>query len=206
MLIEGIKILAVLYRLFVFGFTHGVENMPKCPSKKAICIGLIVFFVGGISFAGLNSFFNYTNEMEFCISCHSMQINYEEYKKTLHYKNASGVQASCADCHVPKTFGPKFFAKAMAAKDVVYEMMGSIDTPEKFEARRWVLANDVWQRMRANDSRECRSCHQYANMAFEQQDKRAGKKHSTAITKGKTCIDCHAGIAHEEPLEPDDVS
>lgn len=33
--------------------------MAQCPSGKAICIGLIIFFVGGISFAGLNSFFNY---------------------------------------------------------------------------------------------------------------------------------------------------
>lgn len=180
--------------------------MPKCPSKKLICISLVVFFVGGISFAGINSFSNYTNRTSFCVSCHSMQTNYDEYKETLHYKNASGVQAGCADCHVPKALGAKLFAKVMAVKDVVYEMMGTIDTPEKFESRRWHLANVVWQQMRANDSRECRSCHQYNNMSYELQDKRAGKKHSTAISKGKTCIDCHAGIAHEEPLEPDDES
>lgn len=180
--------------------------MLTCPPKKTICIGLIVFFLGGISFAGLNCFFNYTNNTEFCISCHSMRTNYEEYKDTLHYKNASGVQASCADCHVPKDLGPKFYSKILAVKDVIYELTGSINTEDKFEKRRWDLANTVWKKMRANDSRECRSCHQYQNMSYALQDNRAGKKHSTAITKGKTCIDCHAGIAHEEPLEPDDQS
>lgn len=178
--------------------------MPQCPSKKSICIGLVLFFVGGISFAGFNTFFNYTNDTEFCISCHSMQTNYKEYKDTLHYKNASGVKAGCADCHVPKQTGAMFAAKIIAARDVFYEMIGTIDTPEKFEARRWEMANTVWQRMRANDSRECRNCHRYEDMDTSLQDKRTTKKHSTAIEKGKTCIDCHSGIAHEEPLEPEE--
>ena len=82
--------------------------MPQCPSKKMVCVGLVVFFVGGMTFAGLNSFFNYTNETEFCVSCHSMQTNYKEYKETLHYKNASGVQTGCADCHVPVALGVAF--------------------------------------------------------------------------------------------------
>ncbi|WP_455199327.1 NapC/NirT family cytochrome c [Kaarinaea lacus] len=177
--------------------------MYSCPSKKTICIGLVVFFVGGISFAGLNTFFNYTNDTEFCISCHSMNTNYEEYKETLHYKNASGVRAGCADCHVPRETGPKFVAKIIAARDVFYEIIGTIDTPEKFQARRWDMANTVWDRMRSNDSRECRSCHRYEVMDASLQESRTVKKHSTALEKGKTCIDCHSGIAHEEPLEPD---
>ena len=175
----------------------------QCPSRKAVCIGLTLFFVGGISFASLNSFFNYTNQTEFCVSCHTMQTNYDEYKETLHYKNVSGVRASCADCHVPKEFFPKFYSKFAAAKDVYHEMVGTIDTPDKFEERRWYLANLVWDRMRATDSRECRTCHSYEAMDTDEHDKRTQKKHAAAREKGKTCIDCHAGIAHEEPLEPD---
>ncbi|MDH5437056.1 MAG: NapC/NirT family cytochrome c [Gammaproteobacteria bacterium] len=173
-----------------------------CPSKKAVCIGLILFFIGMASYGGLNTFFHYTNRMEFCISCHSMKINYEEYKKTLHYKNAIGVQATCADCHVPKEFFPKLYAKIMAAKDVYHEVMGTVDTKEKYEARRWHMANLVWDKMRANDSRECRGCHDYNNMDLSEQDSRARKKHTRAPLQGKTCIDCHSGLAHTEPLEP----
>lgn len=174
-----------------------------CPSKKATCIGLIIFFIGAASYGGLNTFFHYTNRMEFCISCHSMKINYEEYKDTLHYKNAVGVQATCADCHVPKDFFPKLYAKLMAAKDVYHELMGTVDSKEKYEQRRWHMANLVWDKMRANDSRECRGCHDYENMDLSEQSRMARKKHTRAPLEGKTCIDCHAGIAHTEPMEPE---
>ena len=133
-----------------------------------------------------------------------MEINFKEYKQTLHYKNVSGVQAGCADCHVPEQFGPMFLSKILAVDDVFHEIVGTIDTPEKFQQRRWYLANVVWEKMRATDSRECRSCHTYDNMQLSQQDKRTRNKHTRAPKKGQTCIDCHSGIAHDEPLEPDD--
>ena len=139
---------------------------------------------------------------EQCADCHSMQIPYNEYKESLRYKNASGVQAICADCHVPKAFGPKMVAKVIAVKDVVHEILGTIDTPEKYEQHRWDMANRVWDKMRATDSRECRSCHDFDNMDLSEQDRSARKRHSTARDEGKTCIDCHKGVAHEEPDDP----
>ncbi len=162
-------------------------------------------FVAGIIFAGVFNFgLSATNEMAFCTSCHSMKVNLEEYKETPHYKNASGVRATCSDCHVPKSFGPKMVAKVMAYKDVLHEILGTIDTPEKYEAHRWGMANRVWDKMRANDSRECRSCHDYSQMDLAEQDRSARKRHGRAEDEGKTCIDCHKGIAHEEPDEPDE--
>lgn len=133
-----------------------------------------------------------------------MKVNLEELKETVHYKNASGVQATCADCHVPKSFFPKLKAKIFAAKDVYHEILGTIDTKEKYEARRWEMANAVWAKMKASDSRECRSCHDFNNMDLSEQDRMARKKHGRATDKGQTCIDCHKGIAHEEPDEPDE--
>jgi cytochrome c-type protein NapC len=172
---------------------------------KISIILIAIIFVGGIIFAGLfNTGLAYTNEMEFCTSCHSMKINLEEYKESTHYKNASGVQATCSDCHVPKEFFPKMVAKVMAAKDVYHEIMGTIDTPEKFEAYRWDMANRVWDKMRASNSRECRSCHEYGSMDLSEQGRSARRRHPQAIEEGSACIDCHAGIAHEEPLEPGD--
>jgi len=178
--------------------------MVKCPSTKATCIGLIIFFIGVAAYGGLNSVFHYTNTMEFCTSCHTMRINYEEYKETLHYKNSAGVQAECADCHVPRDFLPKLYAKIVAAKDVYHEILGTIDTKEKFDAHRWDMANRVWAKMRATDSRECRECHDYEDMDVSAQSRMARKKHTRAPLQGKTCIDCHAGIAHTEPMEPDE--
>jgi cytochrome c-type protein NapC len=165
-----------------------------------------VIFAAGIAFAGaFSAGLHYTNEMEFCTSCHSMKVNLEEYMETAHYKNPSGVQATCSDCHVPKPFVPKMVAKIMAAKDVYHEIMGTIDTREKFEEHRWAMASRVWAKMEASDSRECRSCHDFSDMDLSAQSRSARSKHSRAVDKGETCIDCHKGIAHEEPMEPDDA-
>ncbi|MFQ5644180.1 MAG: NapC/NirT family cytochrome c [Thiogranum sp.] len=176
----------------------------QCPSTKSICAGLVIFVIGAVSLGGLNTFFHYTNRMEFCISCHTMKTNFEEYRESVHYKNAAGIQATCSDCHVPDEFFPKLYAKVMAAKDVYHEIVGTIDTHEKYEARRWKMANMVWDKMRATDSRECRKCHDYDNMDLSAQDRMARKKHTRAPLQGKTCIDCHAGIAHREPDAPDE--
>ncbi|MCG8426280.1 MAG: NapC/NirT family cytochrome c [Chromatiales bacterium] len=145
-----------------------------------------------------------TNEMEFCTSCHSMKINLEEYKETIHYTSPSGVRATCSDCHVPKEFVPKMVAKVIAAKDVWHEMIGTIDTREKYEQHRWDMANRVWEKMKATDSRECRTCHAFEQMDLGEQGRSARKRHSKAIDKGQTCIDCHKGIAHELPDEPEE--
>lgn len=173
-------------------------------SKKGFFFVISIFAIGMLFLGSVNAFFSYTNQMEFCTSCHSMKINFEEYKETVHYKNASGVQADCADCHVPKEFFPKLYAKIYAAKDVYHEIIGTVDTKEKYEAHRWDMASRVWAKMKANDSRECRTCHDFENMEFESQDRSARKKHARAPMQGKTCIDCHKGIAHEEPDEPDE--
>ena len=90
----------------------------------------------------------------------------------------------------------------MAAKDVYHELAGTIDTAEKFESRRWTMANRVWDKMRATDSRECRSCHTFDAMDVDSHEKTARKKHRRAQRDGETCIECHTGLAHEEPLEP----
>jgi len=173
---------------------------------QTISVLAIGFLLGALFFGGSSAVLGYTNTTEFCTSCHSMKTNHEEYKESMHFKNPSGVVAECADCHVPKQLGPMLWAKIVAVKDVYHEIVGTIDTEEKFEARRWEMANRVWDKMRATNSRECRNCHSFSAMDLAEQDKMARKKHEDAEQKGKTCIDCHKGIAHEEPDEPDDES
>ena len=146
-----------------------------------------------------------TNTLEFCISCHEMRDTvYEEYKESIHYTNPSGVRAECPDCHVPKDFGRKMLAKVMAAKDIWHTLIGTVDTPEKFEKKRWLMANRVWSIMEATDSSTCRSCHTFDSMDLQEQPKLARRKHKRAMDNKKTCIKCHKGVAHEEPDEPDE--
>jgi cytochrome c-type protein NapC len=178
---------------------------PEGASRTKIVIVSALIFVAGIVFAGLfNLGLAYTNTTEFCTSCHTMKIPLGELQQTPHWQSASGVHAGCADCHVPEPFFPKMVAKVIAAKDVYHEIIGTIDTPEKYEAYRWDMANRVWAKMKATDSRECRSCHEYAHMDLAAQDRSARGRHSNAPDKGETCIDCHKGVAHTLPEEPEE--
>lgn len=173
--------------------------------KRASPVLVLVIGVGAgvIFWGGFNTAMEATNEMTFCIGCHEMRETvYEEYKESVHFQNPSGVQASCADCHVPRGWGHKVVRKIQATGEVYHKVLGTIDTPEKFEAKRWLLANRVWDNMRATDSRECRNCHDFAAMDLSEQDRSARKKHAKAGTDGKTCIDCHKGIAHKYPRRP----
>ncbi|OGI49627.1 MAG: Denitrification system component NirT [Candidatus Muproteobacteria bacterium RIFCSPHIGHO2_12_FULL_60_33] len=166
---------------------------------------LVIGGVGGIIFwGGFNTFMEYTNKMEFCLSCHEMRAAvFEEYKQTVHYQNTSGVRAICSDCHVPKVWEAKLWRKIQATfKELPHKILGSIDTPEKFEAKRLELAEHVWASMKATDSRECRNCHDLATMTIDTQKRRAQVLHADAKKSGETCIDCHQGIAHKEPKKP----
>ncbi len=162
---------------------------------------LIIGGIGGIIFwGGFNTFMEYTNSMEFCISCHEMQSTvYVEYKKTSHYSNPSGVRAICSDCHVPKEWTPKLIRKIRATNELFHWMMGTISTTKKFEAHRLDMAERVWASMKASDSRECRNCHEYGSMNFAKQHKNAQTVMMKALKEGRTCIECHRGIAHKQP-------
>jgi cytochrome c-type protein NapC len=124
----------------------------------------------------------------------------EVYQDSVHYSNASGVRAVCSDCHVPKDWIWKMQRKAAASWEIYHKIMGTIDTPENFEAKRLELAKRVWKTMKETDSRECRNCHKMTAMALEHQSRRARVQHSSAVVgveDGDTCIDCHKGIAHK---------
>ena len=79
---------------------------------------------------------------------------------------------------------------------------GVIDTKEKFEAHRYELAKRVWTRMKQTDSLECRNCHHADKMDPDKQSEKAQARHKKGKAEGKTCIDCHFGIAHKEPAGP----
>ncbi len=162
---------------------------------------LIVGFISGVVFwGGFNTAMEMTNNEQFCISCHEMKDNvYQEYKQTVHYSNRTGVRATCPDCHVPKEWTHKVVRKIQASNELLHKALGTINTREKFEGKRLELAKHVWKAMKKTDSRECRNCHNFEFMDFTEQGRRAVNAHSKALDEGKTCIDCHKGIAHELP-------
>ena len=158
-------------------------------------------FVAGILFwGGFNWGLEMTNRETFCISCHEMEVNvFQEYRNTIHYQNRTGVRATCPDCHVPKEWGPKMVRKIKASRELYGKVMGTIDTPEKFAGERLRLAQNEWRRMKANNSQECRNCHNYEYFDYSVQGRRSNQMHQAGLAAGQTCIDCHKGIAHSLP-------
>ncbi len=177
-----------------------VFNRPS----RHLSLGFLTIggFIGGVLFwGGFNTALEYTNTEKFCVSCHEMRDNpMADLKRTIHYSNRSGVRATCHDCHVPHDWTDKIARKMQASKEVWGKVFGSIDTREKFLDKCLELAEHEWARLKANNSLECRNCHDYQSMDWTRQSARAVYVHSTALASREfTCIDCHKGIAHRLP-------
>lgn len=172
------------------------------PSKTwALGVLLLVgFVIGGITMFASHKTLEWTNSEAFCTSCHTMQFNQEEYTGTVHDVSKTGVRATCSQCHVPEQGLDLMVRKLQASNDVYQHFIGkTIDTKEKLEERRGLLAMREWTRMKKSDSAGCRSCHTEMNMDLSNQNLRARTGHTLAKSENKTCIDCHKGIAHELP-------
>jgi cytochrome c-type protein NapC len=170
-----------------------------------IPVGAFIIFLAGVLVTiGSQVMIHATGTEWFCTSaCHSMQaFTTPEWLDSPHNKNTSGVRATCSDCHIPREYPQKLLVKAQSGfSDIYHELMGTIDTREKYEAGRARMAEDVWAYMAKTDSRECRTCHSEEHFVLKDQGEKAAKAHVTGPLEGKTCIDCHKGIAHKTPDE-----
>lgn len=168
-----------------------------------ISLGILTLggFVAGVIFwGGFNTALEITNTEKFCIGCHEMKDNvYEELQTTVHWSNNAGVRATCPDCHVPHNWTDKIARKMQASKEVFGAIFGTIDTREKFLAKRGELAQHEWKRFASNGSLECKNCHQYESMKWEEMSTLAQSQMKQAAEKDQSCLDCHKGIAHSLP-------
>ncbi|MCX7148921.1 MAG: NapC/NirT family cytochrome c [Rhodocyclales bacterium] len=171
-------------------------------SLGVLVAGLVA---GLVVLASTGTFMVYANSENFCANaCHEMTSTVAvEYKGSIHDTSRSGVRATCNDCHVPHGYIPNYIAKLGLLSDLWgHFVTGSIDTKEKFEAKRSELAKRVWVDMKANDSRECRHCHNSGKMDPKRVSEKAQKRHDKGRVEGLTCIECHFAISHNEPEGP----
>ena len=167
--------------------------------KSAIVVFIGGLVIGAAALATFNGVMYMTSTEEFCgSSCHEMSAPLASLQQTAHYSNSQGVGVSCADCHIPKEFVPKMVRKIEASREVWGHFTGLIDTPEKYAAHRPAMQARELERIRANDSQECRNCHSLQRMDFEAQSRSVRRYHRGMESRGKTCIDCHEGIAHPD--------
>jgi nitrate/TMAO reductase-like tetraheme cytochrome c subunit len=169
--------------------------------------GFIAFGLGAMALGTMNYTLHATSTTEFCYTCHSHESFIKpEYESSGHFANTAGVRADCADCHLPhENWFEYVWTKAVVSLDIVPELMGKLDTAEKFEEHRAEMAESVWRQFKANDSKFCRSCHSIEAMDLESQGRSTARRHSTAADKDKTCIDCHYGIVHALPEDAEEI-
>jgi nitrate/TMAO reductase-like tetraheme cytochrome c subunit len=171
-----------------------------------LVVGLVL---GVTTVAGSQVALHLTGSDEFCgNACHSHEkFVFPEHKLSAHYTNRTGVRATCSDCHVPHNIAAKVLYKAKAGVlDAISEAKGTISTQEKFDKERWRMANHVWDEMKANNSANCRTCHDPSAWSQAKQSEDAQKQHKKFFSGKATCIECHQGVAHKEPEEPKDAT
>ena len=130
---------------------------------------LLAAAVGAAATGGFVGALKFTETDAFCTSCHEMKQPYQELTRSVHFSNELGIQASCGNCHVPPTLLPGLWRHMQAYAEVWGHIRGELDTPAKYEAHRAELAQKIWTELKANDSAECRSCHNSSSMALAKQ-------------------------------------
>lgn len=176
---------------------------PAARWAFGIPLGAVVaFFLGAAALGAFNWTIHQTSSNEFCFVCHSHEAFIRpEYEASSHFRNASGVRADCADCHLPHEWLDLVVTKIIVSADIIPELMGKLDTAEKYESHRAEMAEKVWAEFRADDSRFCRSCHSPEAMDPDQQKPMIARIHAGLEPGGKTCIDCHRGLVHALPRQ-----
>jgi nitrate/TMAO reductase-like tetraheme cytochrome c subunit len=185
------------------GFIRRLWRALNSPSARwsVLALTLLGVAVGAGAVISTQVMVAVTGTDAFCGgACHSMQWVAAEHKASTHGANSQGVAATCADCHIPHDYPYILWYKAKAGtRDAIQEMRGVISTEEKFLAARKHMAESVWAEFRETDSANCRTCHVFTPEVLALQKKFVRGEHEGRFDEGKTCIDCHKGVAHEEP-------
>lgn len=168
---------------------------------RHVLIALVAGGIAGIAFIlFLIEFDHYSSSEEFCTACHSMEMAAEPYRNSVHYNSASGVRASCGDCHVSEGVIAATWDHFIGGKDLVRQISGALFGPNyddpvihalhlpeaAFATRRW---------FKENDSKTCRRCHNQEAILGTRPDTAAIHREEA---EGKTCIDCHRNLVHRE--------
>lgn len=161
---------------------------------------LFALIFGGLAGVGfilfLTEFDHYTSTEDFCTTCHSMELVAEPYRESSHYKPASGVRASCGDCHVSEGVLSATWDHFIGTKDLLRQLFGAkyddpvvnaLHLPEAaFAARDW---------LKKRDSATCKRCHVKEAIYGDRPDT---LDIHLEDAKDKTCVECHYNLVHRK--------
>jgi len=175
--------------------------MGRFLKSGGMVIGITGVLLGMALVLGAEQLDRLTTTEAFCASsCHSMQAYLADeptYKNSIHRTTSSGVQAGCADCHIPKGLLPATWSHIIdGSRDLYGELTNDYQQPELWQARRVELAWRVRDKMLADDSRNCRACH--TREIVPTQRPRGQRQHELAQREKISCIGCHFNLVHAE--------
>jgi cytochrome c nitrite reductase small subunit len=76
------------------------------PLLAALTVGIAVG-LGGFTFRYAEGLSYLSSDPKACANCHIMNRQYDSWQKASHHGTAT-----CAECHLPHDFVPKYLAKA----------------------------------------------------------------------------------------------
>ncbi len=164
---------------------------------RHVLFALLIGGLGGIGFIlFLTEFDHYTSSEDFCTTCHSMELVAVPYRESAHYKPASGVRASCGDCHVSEGVFAATWDHFIGTKDLIRQIFGvkyddpvvnALHLPEAaFAARDW---------FKDRNSATCKRCHVNEAIFGERPDT---LQIHLEDAKDKSCIECHYNLVHRK--------
>ena len=129
-----------------------------------------IFGLSGVALVAVtNKAVIWSSSDAFCGTfCHSMTWASAGYHQGPHFINASGVRASCGQCHIPYDSGHAtateyvkllLFKADRGAKDFWNESRKTIATKEEWEKRRPQLRAEFESYLQAHNYITCRGCH-----------------------------------------------
>lgn len=145
-----------------------MESARNGPGKSCGCKLLLAGIIAGVVLTGVFAYaLNYTDERQFCGSCHLMQEAARTQKMGPH------ANLTCNECHAPHALIAKIPFKAAAATEDVLGNIAGKDLPIPPSKTHRDVVN-----------KNCIACHGPVN------------KSVASMAVKPYCVDCHRGVAH----------
>ena len=138
-----------------------------------------------------------TSSTQYCVSCHEMQVNLDELKKSSHAVDKDKKPLECLHCHIPHALGPRYLVikTYVGLKDVLMHQIADLDNLNRRGMQ------DASRRFVPDEN--CLACHPdlYKNAKADKAISEFGKlAHEAYLGKNgnttRNCAGCHQNMAH----------
>jgi len=172
-----------------------------------------VFGLSGVALVAVtNKAVTYSSSDAFCgTACHSMTRPLAGYHEGPHFINASGVRASCGQCHIPYDSSHAtatqyvkllVFKADRGARDLWFEYRKTIATQEEWDQRRLQLQTQFDSYLEKNNYITCRGCHSLQAFGGPRSRMKVLIHQDMIKTNTFDCFQCHQDVGHvyEQPV------